>query len=348
MFNPYVSNRNVILIYGAVWILIGLIHFTILFNVLQIDFEYAVWDSVIYNFLFAVVGLSLWFPSRYITFENYSVSRVLLNHFAAALLVTGIWLFAGYLILIFAVKVDKTGYDFIINTLLVRFVTGLMFYVIITSLNYTLIYYTNFREQVVKESKLNSLVKEAELKSLKYQINPHFIFNSLNSISSLTISNPTKAQEMTIKLSSFLRGTLSRNDNQKVKLKEEIQNIKLYLDIEKIRFEDKFDLVENVSDECKETQVPSMILQPIFENAIKHGVYESIENVVINVDCKKENDYLRIIVTNDYDPESVPRKGEGIGLKNIQNRLQLIYNQDNLLTYKKENNKFIVTLYIPL
>ena len=139
------------------------------------------------------------------------------------------------------------------------------------------------------------MVKEAELKSLKYQINPHFIFNSLNSISSLTISDPQKAQEMTIKLSSFLRSTLSKNEKQKSKLSEEISNAKLYLDIEKVRFDDKFEFIEEVENACKDMEVPSMILQPLFENAIKHGVYESLEKVTIKMKCFSEKEYFKII-----------------------------------------------------
>jgi LytS/YehU family sensor histidine kinase len=91
-----------------------------------------------------------------------------------------------------------------------------------------------------------------------------------------------------------------------------------------------------------------MILQPLFENAIKHGVYESLENVLIKFSCGIEKEYFKISVENNFDPESVPKKGAGIGLKNIQNRMKLIYNQDNLVVVEKANSKFKVTIYIPL
>jgi LytS/YehU family sensor histidine kinase len=224
---------------------------------------------------------------------------------------------------------------------------GILFYSIIVAVDYVIIYYNNFRQKLFRESELNALVKEAELKSLKYQINPHFIFNSLNSISSLTLSNPDKAREMTIKLSSFLRSTLSKNEKQKSKLVEEISNAKLYLDIEKVRFSDKFEFLEELESECKDMEIPSMILQPLFENAIKHGVYESLEKVVIKLKCGPEKEYLKIVVENNYDPESVPRKGEGIGIKNIQQRMKLIYNQDNLVTVEKNNGLFKVNIFIP-
>jgi LytS/YehU family sensor histidine kinase len=200
----------------------------------------------------------------------------------------------------------------------------------------------------LKEAELKSLVKEAELKSLKYQINPHFIFNALNSISALTIVEPEQAREMTINLSSFLRKTLSSNEKQTSSLLDELKNAKLYLDIEKIRFGDKLLYTEEIGEYCNEIEVPSMILQPVFENAIKHGVYESIEPVNIHFKCEEHLEYLKITVTNNFDEEAVPHKGEGIGMSNIQSRLRMIYNQDNLLKFSKKDGIFTVTIFIPV
>ena len=151
----------------------------------------------------------------------------------------------------------------------------------------------------------------------------------------------------------MLKNALSNNAVQTVnfkknKLNEEINNAKLYLDIEKIRFDDKFEFVEKIDPKCKDLEVPSMILQPLFENAIKHGVYESLDKVTIKLSCGTEKGYFKIIVENNFDSEAIPRKGEGIGLKNIQNRLKLIYNQDNLLTSEKVNGIFKVNIFIPV
>jgi LytS/YehU family sensor histidine kinase len=228
-----------------------------------------------------------------------------------------------------------------------RFLIGILFYAVFTAIYYVIIYYNNFQEKLLRESELNALVKEAELSALKYQINPHFIFNSLNSISSLTLSNPKLAQEMTIKLSAFMRNTISKNEKQKKPLKEEINNAKLYLEIEKIRFADKFEFYDEISEECSTIEVPGMILQPLMENAIKHGVYESLGKVMIKLYCRDENDYFIIVVENNFDPESVPRKGEGIGLKNIRSRLKLIYNYDNLLRTEQDKNTFRASIFIP-
>lgn len=348
MQNPFVSSKKIFSTYLVFWVLVFLVSTVVLKVVLKVDFNTALLDSGIYVALYLVLGISLWYTANFNSLENYSTLKIFLNHIAAAIITSILWVAAGYLILLYFFGDEKSYNNFLNNSLLWRFLIGILFYTAIVSVDYVIIYYTNFQEKLLKEAELNALVKDAELRSLKYQINPHFIFNSLNSISSLTLSNPSRAQEMTIKLSSFLRGTLSKNEKQKNKLSEEINNAKLYLEIEKIRFEDKLDFIEEIEEECGGIEVPNMILQPLFENAVKHGVYESTEKINIVLRCKHENEYIRITVENNFDPDAIPKKGAGIGIKNIQNRLKLIYNQDNLVKVEKNSTVFKVNIFIPV
>lgn len=347
MSNPFIKNVKIFSIYLLIWVFVSLIHNVVIVFLLNVKIEQAFIESIVFNTLYFLLGISLWYTVSYNTLENYTPIKIFVNHAAAAIITSGIWVVAGYYILSSIFDDDLKYKTFLFNSGIWRFIIGIFFYSIIVAVDYVIIYYNNFQQKLFKESELNTLVKEAELKSLKYQINPHFIFNSLNSISSLTLSDPDKARDMTIKLSSFLRSTLSKNEKQKSKLIEEINNGKLYLDIEKVRFADKFEFHEELDTECTDLEIPSMILQPLFENAIKHGVYESLDKVIIKLKCKPENEYLKIIVENNFDPEAVPRKGEGIGIKNIQNRLKLIYNQDNLVTVEKLSNTFRVNIFIP-
>lgn len=348
MVNPFIKNKKLLTIYGVVWFVVMVFHTAVLSFFLSIDFYSALTDSTIFNGLYIFLGISLWYTVSFNSLDNYSASKIFVNHIGAAVITSGFWVFTAYYLLKNILHDDKVYTEFLLQSLLWRFLIGLMLYIVIVAVDYVIIYYNNFQEKVLREAELKGLIKEAELKTLKYQINPHFIFNSLNSISSLTISNPAKAQEMTIKLSSFMRSTLSKNEKQKSRLCDEIDNAKLYLDIEKIRFDEKFEFIEEIDEKCKNLEVPSMILQPLFENAIKHGVYESIDKVTIKLKCGHENEYFKIMVENSFDPEAAPRKGEGIGIKNIQNRLKLIYNQDKLITTEKTNNYFKVSIYIPI
>lgn len=345
MTNPYFSNKSFLLLYTIVVLSVAAVQATVLNIFLDVEIQYALVDSFIFNFIFYFLGISLWFPTKFFSLENFTLLRVFSNHLSGAIFMSVIWVFFGYFIVS---KIYPAYEEFLNSSLIVRFFEGIFLYIIMVAVNYLIIYYGNFKEKSLKEVELRALVKEAELRSLKYQIKPHFIFNSLNSISSLTMIDPDRAREMIIKLSDFMRSTLSKSTGQKYLLEEELKNVKLYLDIEKIRFEDKFIYTEDVAEGCKKVEVPNLILQPIFENSIKYGVYENTDVVEIKLTCKRQAEYMVITIANNFDPEAVHRKGEGIGLTNIRQRLKLIYNQDNLLTTKNENNIFTVYLFIPL
>jgi len=174
-------------------------------------------------------------------------------------------------------------------------------------------------------------------------------------MSALTEIDPKKAKEMIIKLADFLRYILATNERENNKLSEELKNIRLYLDIEKIRFEEKFDYSEEINEECSKAEIPNMILQPLFENVIKHAVYETFDKVLLTLKCSfvrmdsSGNDgYLKIHLQNNFDESSKPRKGAGVGLKNINDRLNLIYKRNDLMEVKKEKGIFSVTLFIPI
>lgn len=347
MINPYLRNKRIFAFYSIIWGVIAAAHFTIVLFLLNLNWKYAAVEGAVFNGIYLFIGVSLWFTANYNTLENYSPLKIVSNHLSAAVITSGIWVGTSYFLLTYLLINDQKYELLLKHSLIWRFLIGILYYSILTAVNYVIIYYNSFQTKLLREAELNTFVKEAELKSLKYQINPHFIFNSLNSISSLTITNPEKAREMTIKLSQFLRSTLSKNERQKNKLNEEISNAKLYLDIEKVRFEDRLEFIEEVDKYISDTEVPSMILQPLLENAVKHGVYESIEKVTIKLVCRREKEYIKITVNNNFDPESVSTKGEGIGLRNIKSRLKLIYNQENLLISRKEGNIFTVDIFIP-
>ncbi len=348
MINPFLKNKKLLTVYFISWLLIFATHIIILSWFLSIKFTSAIVDSLVFNGLYFALGISIWYTVNFNSLDVYSTLKILINHIASAIISAGIWLIISFYIIKNLLINDKNYLMFLNNSLIWRFIIGILFYSIIAIVDYLMIYYNNFHEKLLKEAELKALIKEAELKSLKYQINQHFIFNSLNSINALILINPQKARDMTFKLSTFLRNTLSKNEHQKNKLSDEINFSKLYLEIEKIRFEDKFDFIEEVDRECNNIEIPSMILQPLFENAIKHGVYESLDNIIIKLKCTKIKEYIKVTVENNFDPEAVPHKGEGIGIKNIHNRLKLIYNQDNLLTVEKQNNIFRVNIFIPL
>ncbi len=225
-----------------------------------------------------------------------------------------------------------------------RIGTGVFIYLLVILTYFLFVSLTNLSEKNAREAKLESLVKETELKMLRSQINPHFLFNSLNSISSLTITDPEKARDMVIKLSEFMRYALSKKDEQPVSLRSELENLRLYLDIEKVRFGDRLSTEENIDEKCLEIKMPVMLLQPLYENAVKHGVYESTESVRIITQAKIIDGYIEITISNNYDPAPSSRRGTGTGLLNVARRLELFYGNKASIKTTKENGIYTVTL----
>jgi len=193
-----------------------------------------------------------------------------------------------------------------------------------------------------------NLAKEAELNKLRHQLQPHFLFNSLNSVYALTIVNPKEAGVMITKLASFLRGTLKRDDEVWVSVAEEMEYIQLYLDIEKVRFSHRLNLDIQIDENTLGLSLPGTLLQPIVENAIKFGLYNTSGAILISVLVQVENNLLKISIQNPYDPEVKSAGGTGFGLTAIRRRLYLLFADSSLLqTASLEGNIYLTTLKIP-
>jgi two-component system LytT family sensor kinase len=198
-----------------------------------------------------------------------------------------------------------------------------------------------------READAAKMAREAELSTLRQQLQPHFLFNSLNSISALAGSKPQEARQMIQQLSDFLRGTIKRDNQQMVSLEEEINHLNLYLEIEKVRFGHRLNTVVEKTEATNNLMLPSLLLQPIVENAIKFGLYDTIGTITIKIEAVTEGNQLIIKVENPFDPETTAPKGTGFGLDSVQRRLYLLYARNDLLQTGKQENIFTTTVKIP-
>jgi LytS/YehU family sensor histidine kinase len=347
MQHPVFLNKRSVSVYFGLWALIAGVHFSLYYFVYYLPIEISIADSLVFNGLFCIAGISLWFIVRYNIPDKKNIWNVVLNHIAFLTLVLVAWNGLSYTILSAIFSSSKVYQDLLVVSIPNKIITGIICYIVISLAYYLFTYNVNLQEKVKVESRLREVLKETELNMLKSQINPHFLFNSLNSISSLTITNPEKAREMVIKLSDFLRYSVSHNATSFTSLENEMANIRRYLEIEKVRFGDKLVFSFNLEGSCSKHRIPVMLLQPLFENAIKHGVYESTEQVSIEMDCEYKEGYLEISIVNDFDPNAHARKGTGIGLNNIRERLRLLYKNDKLLRTVAEGTRFSVFLSLP-
>ena len=301
-------------------------------------------DSLVANSLLIIAS---WLIS--IIFQYYQPQKE--RRWNMFFIITGLSflvLFGQKGLLILAYSQDRDYIQFLSKSLTIRFCFIILLLGCMTL--FSNLWYTMEEEDENRQRKIDAeeLEKEAELYKLRQQLQPHFLFNSLNSISALAGSRPEEARKMIQQLSDFLRGTLRKEDQQWVTLGEELQYLQLYLDIEKVRFGYRLSTNIDVEEKARDMNLPPMLIQPIVENAIKFGLYDTTQEVTIRIIAKMKNQALIVTVQNPFDPEtSVPNKGTGFGLNSIRRRLFLLFCRNDLLETKSENNIFSTIVTIP-
>ena len=202
-----------------------------------------------------------------------------------------------------------------------------------------------FQNFVIQKEQENAKI---QLNSLQQQFKPHFLFNSLNSINALTLQNPEEARRMIHLLSEFMRGAVKEDQSELVSLSQEINHIQLYTNIEKVRFGERLTVNYSLQEQCDKLLIPSLILQPIIENAIKYGLYGHTENVMINIKVSCEKHFLMVSISNPHDKNTqLSSKGTGYGLSSIRKKMLILFNQHNLLQTTEKNGIFTTTLKVP-
>jgi two-component system, LytTR family, sensor kinase len=347
MKHPVFQNLRTFFIYYGIWILLSGIHFCLLVFYYRLPIGPAVSDALVFNLIYSVLGLVIWYAIRFGQPRHPTLSTLALYQLTFLVVSLFVWAGASYSVLRLLFSSNFLFQDFLENSIPWRLISGALYYFLLVLVYYLVIYYRNLQEKIKAEGRLNEIVRESELNLLKSQINPHFLFNSLNSISSLTITNPEQAREMTIKLSDFLRYSVSMGNNKFATLTKELEHIRRYLDIEKVRFGSKLSYSFSIGEECGECEIPVMILQPLYENAVKHGVYESTGEVAVETSAHCINGYLELRIINDFEPGAPSKKGAGIGLANIRERLKLIYKNEQAFKTVVHLNRFEVLLVIP-
>lgn len=336
---PSVKKFASLIFLGWVSALVVLFYFTLNFN-----WTISIADGVITNTLLALACMLMSNLLGYYQPKNETKVFVLALSIIMALFIT---LMSKFLLgLLFSNQ--KTYINFLNFSLTVRF---LIVFVFIAWCALANILWYRLEEQSATQERLlaaQNLSKEAELNKLRHQLQPHFLFNSLNSVYALTIVNPKEAGTMITKLAAFLRGTLKRDDEVWVSVAEEMEYIGLYLDIEKVRFSHRLNIELKIAEETLNLRLPGTLLQPIVENAIKFGLYNTAAAITISVLVKLEQNHLVIVVQNPYDPEMKATEGTGFGLTAIRRRLYLLFADERLLqTDVSIKNRFETTLKIP-
>ncbi|MFD3001327.1 sensor histidine kinase [Pontibacter toksunensis] len=326
------------------WALLWIAVQTVLLWSVEVPLETAIMDAFMMNALLVSGGYAMGTGLR---FYQPSVKQ------GAFLLGWSLGL-AGIIMLLFnfitgkVFSGDAAYLAFVDATLPVRMIFGWLIILLMLLLNWMWFYIRERQQDEGRKATAEKMAREAELHSLRQQLQPHFLFNSLNSISALVGARPEQARKMIQQLSDFLRGTLRKDDQQQVSLADELQHLELYLEIEKVRFGHRLQTAIEVQNETMNMRLPALLLQPVVENAIKFGLYDTIGDTVIRVKATAQDHHLQLQIQNPYDPATArPQLGTGFGLSSVQRRLYLLYARHDLLQTQQEENQFITSIKIP-
>ena len=297
-----------------------------------------------------VISLPAWYSCRIAPIERTPLWRLLATHVVAAQILSLLWLGLGKLLaraLSFFPSLQGIEGRFAERAAIV-YGAGCVFYLLAVSFHYVALAQEATHEHEARAMQTSIQARDAELKALKAQINPHFLFNSLNSISALTSVDPVRARDMCVLLGDFLRLTLGLGEKAVVHFSEELELLQKYLAIEKIRFGDRLNMQENIQEESRTCMLPPLLLQPLVENAVKHGIASLPEGGNVRLIAERQNGRLAILVENSWDPDAPPGRSGGLGLKNVQQRLEARYGKEASLRVNTEGELFQVSLSLPV
>jgi two-component sensor histidine kinase len=296
---------------------------------------------------YAIVCLAPWYTCRFLPLRTASMLRIVVNHLAAAFIAGLIWSYLARGIALIAATWHPGLPERLRPQDPLLFGSGVFLYLLAVTIHYAYFAFVSAQDEARRANAAAVLARDAELKALKAQINPHFLFNSLNSVSALTAMDPAGAREMCLKLSDFLRTTLRLGEQESIEFAHELKLAQVYLEVEQVRFGKRLCVEREIDPMSEPAKVPPLIVQPLIENAVKHGIAGLIDGGTVRVTAKVDGGLLRVTVENDFDPDSPAPRKTGLGLTNIRNRLASRYGDGARLDIQKTDNRFRAEIILP-
>jgi two-component system sensor histidine kinase AlgZ len=333
--HPLLRNRRGFAAYLMVWLALAVALAALLHVPGALEWRETLALSGPLCLFFAFVCLTPWYMCRQLPLSSAGIAELLLYHLGAAVLATALWVaLARVLASLFDLGARL---DPVVPHLIA---VGLLVYLLSVALHYAALSAEESRQAALD-------AREAELRALKAQINPHFLFNCLNSITALTASDPGKAREMCIRLADFLRSTLGLGERESVAWHEELDLAHAYLDVEQVRFGSRLQVEIHADEACADCLVPPLVLQPLIENAVKHGIATLVDGGTIQVTSRVLNGVLEVSVENGFDPDSPSPRRNGLGLRNVRMRLERRFGPTARLEASRRENRFRAEFAVP-
>ena len=339
------------LVHVGAWLFVGVLVTVLLKALVDVAWPAAAAFALPLSIAAAPMSISGFYLSRALPLRPDSISRVAGTVASAAIVTGALWsaLGLGWWIALHALSIAAIdpGPAQPQRVTPILIVVGAMAYVVSMAMHYLFRIYE--RAGAVERRALESEIaaREAELRALRAQIDPHFLFNSLNSISGLVGVDPQRARSMCQRLGDFLRDSLTLGGAGRIPLSREIALVRQYLEIEQVRFGARLMVGSTMSAHAGTAMVPALLLQPLVENAVRHGIATLIEGGVVGITAERAGDRVVIVVENPRDPEAKARPGTGMGLDIVRRRLAAAFADDASMVTEPGEHSFRVVITIP-
>jgi len=299
--------------------------------------------------LFGFVGLGAFWVCQAAPLQLSRIVRSLGTQFVAAALSAALWLAAarGFAALLERLDVFPGVGSRLLQVAPLLLGLGFALFLLTAALNYLLMAMGASQAAERRALQFEIASRDAELRALRAQIHPHFLFNSLNSINALIGARPEEARRLSVRLGDFLRASLTFGSREAIPLAEELALAEQLLSIEKVRFGERLSHVIVADEAARACSVPPLLLQPLVENAVTHGVAQRIEGGLVRIEAERRGPELRIAISNPRDADAPTRRGTGIGLQNVKRRLAALHGADATLEVTQSEELFRVELRLP-
>lgn len=345
------EGRPRLFVHLGAWLIVGVLVTLLLNAIVGLSWGVAAAFALPLALAAAPMSISGFYLSRALPIRSDTVWRVAGTVFSASVVTAALWAALGHAwwltlhaLGINAVDPGATQQQRVTPILMV---VGAMAYIVSMALHYLFRAYE--RAGVVERRALESEIaaREAELRALRAQIDPHFLFNSLNSISGLVGIDPERARSMCQRLGDFLRDSLMLGGSGRIPLAREVALVRQYLEIEQVRFGPRLTVVASVTGDAGEVAVPALLLQPLVENSVRHGIATMIDGGVVRITAERTANRVVIVVENPRDPEARPRRGTGLGLDIVRRRLVAAFGDDASMLVEPGEHSHRVVITIP-
>jgi hypothetical protein len=347
--HPILKDRRTLALYLLAWLAPGLTLATLLATTAKASWSGAMCFSLPAMIVYAFMSLSSWYVCRAFPLPGTDLAKTLSSLFFAALLSSALWLLVcyGWASALEWMQPGLAPRERYPDSLPLLASFGVGLFLIAAAVHYLIESLESARRTERNALELQVLARDAELKALRAQIDPHFLFNSLNSISALTSTDAAAARTMTLMLADFLRMSMNFGALEMIRLEQEVALVRHFLDIERVRFGNRLVVQTEIGAGTLPARVPPLLLQPLVENAVNHGIAQLPRGGHLLLRTGIDGASLRVLIRNPVDPQRIKPRGRGMGLNIVRQRLERIYGSGGHMDVQETGGNFVVVLTIP-